>query len=195
MYLASSPYEPNDLEIGVTFGLGLTVLSPYYLSFVNSIGLTGKERVLDFGSGSGICSRHIAHRLTHRGGRLDCVDVSSRWMKTIQQTLKRYDNVEYFLGYLDDLDLEMKSYDLIVSHFVLHEIALAELPQLLISFSRLLNTRGRVVFREPIRKMPDSNELETLAKSSGLRVTSLKQSRMLLGDVMDGVLKLNFCGL
>lgn len=195
MYLASSPYEPNDLEIGVTLGLGLTVLSPYYLSFVNSIGLTGKERVLDFGSGSGICSRYIAHRLTHRGGRLDCIDISSRWMKTIQQTLKRYDNVEYFLGYLDDLDLEMKSYDLIVSHFALHEIPLAELPQLLFSFSRLLNTRGRVVFREPIRKMPDSNELETLAKSSGLRVTSLKQSRLLLGDMLDGVLKLNFCGL
>jgi ubiquinone/menaquinone biosynthesis C-methylase UbiE len=193
--LASSTYEPNDLEIGVTLGLGLTVLSPYYFSFANSIGLTGKERVLEFGSGSGICSRHIAHRLTHRGGRLDCVDISSRWMKTIQRTLKRYDNVEYFLGYLDDMDLEMKSYDVIVSHFVLHEIPLTEIPGLLHAFSRLLNTRGRVIFREPMRKMPNENELEKLAKSSALRVTSLKQSRLLFGDVMDGVLKLNFCGL
>lgn len=193
--MASSSFEPNDLEIGVTLGLGLTMLSPYYLSFVKSIGLTGNERVLDFGSGSGICSRHIAHRLTHRGGRLDCVDVSSRWMKTIQRTLNRYDNVNYFLGNLDDLDLEMKSYDLIVSHFVLHEIPLAELPDLLQNFSRLLNTRGRVIFREPKGKIPKDNDLKELAKSSGLRVTAHKQSRLLLGDVIDGVLKLNFCGL
>jgi ubiquinone/menaquinone biosynthesis C-methylase UbiE len=193
--LASSSYEPNDLEIGITLGLGLTLLSPYYLSFVNTIGLTGKERVLEFGSGSGICSRHIAHRLTHRGGRLDCIDVSSRWMKTIQRTLRRYENVNYYLGNLDDLDLEMKSYDLIVSHYALHKVPIAELSHHLFSFSRLLNTRGRVVFREPMGKMPGNIELEKLAKSSGLRVTSLKQSRLLLGDVMDGVLKLNFCGL
>lgn len=144
LHLDSSPFEPNNLEIGVTLGLGLTVLSPYYLSFVNSIGLTGNERVLDFGSGSGICSRHIARRLSHRGGRLDCVDVSRRWMKTIRRTLKRYDNVNYFLGYLGDLDLEMKSYEVIISHFVLHEIPQAELPELLHTFSRLLNPRGQI---------------------------------------------------
>jgi hypothetical protein len=70
-----------------------------------------------------------------------------------------------------------------------------EIPGLLHTFSRLLNTRGRVIFREPMRKMPNENELEKLAKSSTLRVTSLKQSRLLFGDVIDGVLKLNFCGL
>jgi ubiquinone/menaquinone biosynthesis C-methylase UbiE len=193
--LASSPYEPSEIEIGINLGLGLTLLSPYYLSFVNSIGLTGNERVLDFGSGSGICSRHIAHQLSRRGGRLDCVDVSSRWMRTNQRTLKHYDNVNYFLGDLGDLNLEMKAYDVIVSHFVLHEIPLVEIPGLLHTFSRLLNTRGRVIFREPMRKMPNENELEKLAKSSTLRVTSLKQSRLLFGDVIDGVLKLNFCGL
>jgi ubiquinone/menaquinone biosynthesis C-methylase UbiE len=193
--LASSPYEPNDLEIGVTLGLGLTLLSPYYLSFVNSIGLTGNERILDFGSGSGICSRHIAHRLSHRGGHLDCVDVSSRWMKTLQRTLKRYNNVNFFLGNLNELGLEKKSYDLIVSHFVLHEISGEDLPHLLFNFSQLLNIRGRVIFREPMRKMPHGKELKKLAKSSGLRITSISQSRLLLGDVIDGIFKLDFCVL
>jgi len=195
LYLASSTYEPSDLEIAVTLGLGLTVLSPYYLSFVNSIGLTGKEHVLDFGSGSGICSKHIAHRLTHRGGHLDCIDISSKWMKIIQRTLRRYDNVDFFQGNLGELGLENKSYDLIVSHFVLHEIPNEDLPRLLYTFSQLLNTRGRVVFREPIRKMPDSNKLKKLAKSSGLRVTSLSQSRLLLGDLIEGIFKLDFCGI
>jgi len=195
LYLASSPYEPNDLEIGITLSLGMTLLSPYYLSFVNSIGLTGAENVLDFGSGSGICSRHIAHRLSHRGGHLDCVDVSSRWMRIIQRTLRRYDNVDFFQGNLSEIGLKKKSYDLIISHFALHEIPYKDLPQLFYTFSQLLNTRGRVIFREPMDKMSHSKDLKKLAKSSGLRVTSLNQSRLLLGDVIDGILKLDFCGI
>lgn len=195
MYLASSSYEPNDLEIGVTLGLGMTLLSPYYLSFVNSIGMTGTERVLDFGSGSGICSRHIAHRLSHRGGHLDCVDISSRWMRIIQRTLRRYDNVDFFQGNIIELDLENESYDLIISHFVLHEIPNEDLPRLFYIFSQLLKTRGRVIFREPLGKMPHSKDLRKLAKSSGLRVTSLSQSRLLLGEVIDGTFKLDFCGI
>ncbi len=62
-----STYEPQKLEIYLTLGLGITVLSPYYRGFARSLGLHGDERVLDFGSGSGICSRHIAARL-RRGG-------------------------------------------------------------------------------------------------------------------------------
>ena len=195
MLLADSPYEPNDLEIGVTLGLGLTLLSPYYRSFVTSVGLTGTERVLDFGSGSGICSRHIARRLMHRGGRLDCVDISQRWMETIQRTLKHCENVNFYIGRLGELGLEEKSYDIIVSHFVLHEIHRDDLPDLLHVFSRLLNKRGRVIFREPLREMIGSEDFKDLAKSSGLRVTSIKESRLLSGHVIEGVLKLNFCSL
>jgi hypothetical protein len=38
-------------------------LSPYYCSFARSLSLHGNEQVLDFGSGSCICPRHIAARL------------------------------------------------------------------------------------------------------------------------------------
>lgn len=47
-------YEPPPLEIGLTLALRLTVLSPDYRGFAGGLNLSGSERVLDFGSGSGI---------------------------------------------------------------------------------------------------------------------------------------------
>lgn len=74
--MSLSTYEPPPLEIKITNTMGLSVLSPYYLSFVEGLNLRGDKRVLDFGSGSGVCSRHIAACLKHGSGHLDCVDVS-----------------------------------------------------------------------------------------------------------------------
>ena len=195
MYLANTPGEPNAIEIGVTLGFGLTVLSPYYKSFVESMSLTGHEKVLEFGSGSGLCARHIARRLQRRGGYLDCVDVSRRWMEALQKNLQRSNNVGFHLGELDNLALVEQSYDVIVSHFALHEISREQLPGTLYIFSRLLNNRGRVIFREPLDAMIEAEELRLMAKSSGLRVTSINESKLLIGQVLEGVLKLNFCGL
>jgi ubiquinone/menaquinone biosynthesis C-methylase UbiE len=195
LYLANTPGEPNAIEIGVTLGFGLTVLSPYYQSFVESIGLTGHEKVLDFGSGSGLCARYIARRLQRRGGHLDCVDVSQRWMEALQKNLRRSDNVSFHLGELDNLALVEQSYDVIISHFSLHEISRERLPGTLYAFSRLLNNRGRVIFREPLDAMIEGEQIKLMAKSSGLRVTSINESKLLIGQVIEGVLKLNFCGL
>ena len=58
--MTTSFYEPPALEVGLTLGLGLTLLSPYYRRFARTLNLRGDERVMDFGSGSGICTRHIA---------------------------------------------------------------------------------------------------------------------------------------
>jgi hypothetical protein len=58
--MTHSTYEPTPLEIKITLALGLTVLSPYYRGFARSLNLSGDEGILDFGSGSGVCSRHIA---------------------------------------------------------------------------------------------------------------------------------------
>jgi cyclopropane fatty-acyl-phospholipid synthase-like methyltransferase len=94
--MTTSFYEPPALEIGLTLGLGLTILNPYYWLFARNLNLAGDERVLDFGSGSGICTRHIAVRL-QKDGYLDCVDISRSWMHVISSTLRRFNNVGYHL--------------------------------------------------------------------------------------------------
>lgn len=115
---ALSTYEPSPFEIKITLALGLTVLSPYYQHFVHGLNLRGDEHVLDFGSGSGICSRHIAACLQRGSGQLTCVDVSHGWIQVIRKTLRRYSNVNYHLGHITEIDLSDSAIDMVVIHFV-----------------------------------------------------------------------------
>jgi ubiquinone/menaquinone biosynthesis C-methylase UbiE len=179
-----STYEPPTLEITLTLGLGLTVLSPYYSGFARSLGLRGDERVLDFGSGSGICSRHIAARLRH-GGQLDCVDISHRWMHVIRRTLRRFDNVGYHLGRITTLDLAEAAYDVVVIHFVLHDIPAAERPDVAAALARRLKPGGRLVLREPQGHGLTLDELNRLVTAAGLRTTATAAHRKTMLSVYD----------
>lgn len=185
--------EPGNAEIRITLGLGLSVLSPYYRSFVNTLGLNGHERVLDFGSGSGACSRHIAWQLARRSGRLDCVDISQKWIDTNQRILKRFKNVNYFCGRISELALTDESYDLIVAHYVLYEIASAELQNTMKTLCKLLKPRGMMIIREPSGKGLEMGYLEKIIRAAGFRVVTLKEARVLVGRVIEGRFKLNFC--
>ncbi len=161
-----STYEPTPLEIKLTQWLGTTVLQPYYRSFTRSLGLHGGERVLDFGSGSGVCSRHIADRL-QAGGQLDCVDISRGWMRVIRRTLRRYDNVGTYRGRITTLDLPEAAYDVIVIHFVLHDIPSAERPDVIAALARQLKPGGRLVLREPRDHGLTLDELGRLMAAGG----------------------------
>ena len=97
--------EPTQIEVRLTLALGLTLLSPYYRSFANSLDLNGNESVMDFGSGSGVCSRHIAARLQKSNGKLTCVDISAVWQRVIQKTLRRFKNVCYQQGKIYECDM------------------------------------------------------------------------------------------
>ncbi len=180
-----SIYEPPPLEIKITLGLGLTVLSPYYRSFVHSLKLRGDERVLDFGSGSGICSRYIAARL-QRGGHLDCVDVSRGWMNVIRKTLRRYKNVSYHLGHIAQLDLPESAFDVVVIHFVLHDIPADERREVVHALGRKLKPTGRLIVREPQGHGLSLDELKKLTAVAGLHPSAINARKVTIGQVFDG---------
>jgi ubiquinone/menaquinone biosynthesis C-methylase UbiE len=182
--MALSSYEPPVLEVRLTLALGLTVLSPYYRGFVKSLNLRGDERVLDFGSGSGICSRHTAAHLRH-GGHLACVDVSRGWMDVIRRILRRYDNVSYHPGRITQLDLPESTFDLVVIHFVLHDIPAAERPAVTIALARKLKPGGRLVLREPQGEGLTPEEINQLMGSAGLHPSSTAAHKIAIGAVYD----------
>jgi SAM-dependent methyltransferase len=182
--LTFSSYEPPALEVWLTLGLGLTVLSPYYRGFARSLRLRGDERLLDFGSGSGICTRHIAARL-QRGGRLDCVDVSSGWIKVLRKTLSRYKNVSCHLGHITQLDLPKAAFDLVVSHFVLHDIPGAERPAVVQALGQRLKPAGQFILREPQGEGLSGEELIRLADSTGFQPGHIATRKIGLGAVYD----------
>jgi ubiquinone/menaquinone biosynthesis C-methylase UbiE len=183
--MAASFYEPSSTEIRLTLALGLTILSPYYAGFARSLNLRGDERLLDFGSGSGVCSRHIAAHL--RRGRLDCVDISHGWMGVIRKTLRSYRNVYYHLGHITDLDLPESAFDAVVVHFVLHDISASERPVVVNALARRLKPGGRLVLREPQGEGLEDQELKGLMMGASLAESRFENHKIMIGRVFDGV--------
>ena len=180
-----SSYEPAPLEVKITLALGLTLLNPYYHRFVRDLHLCGDERVLDFGSGSGICSRHIAARLKKGGGKLACVDISHGWMEVVQRLLRHYDNVSYHLGHITEVDLPDSSFDLVVIHFVLHDVPENERLCVLHSLTRRLKPEGRLIVREPEGQGLTLEELNQLATAAGLHHVASSARKLVIGPVFD----------
>jgi ubiquinone/menaquinone biosynthesis C-methylase UbiE len=179
-------YEPSKMEIYLTLGIG-GIIAPFYRSYVNSLPLQEDEKVLDFGSGSGILSRHIAARLERGGGQLTCVDISARWMKIIQRTLRRYNNVTLRLGHITQVDLPDASFDTVLIHFVLHDIPAAERPLIMQTLARKLKPGGRLILREPQGHGLDMPETEALTSAAGLVSQDFEAHKVWLGPVIDGI--------
>ncbi len=70
--------EPNRAEIAFTLLASRFNSGSRYLGFVESIGLKGDEKVLDFGAGWGENTRYIAQRLKGDGS-VTALDVSKQW--------------------------------------------------------------------------------------------------------------------
>lgn len=184
--MEATAYDPTRLEIGLTLGMGLTVLSPYYRAFVDSLNLYGHERVIDFGSGSGVCARHIAARLNKGEGQLDCVDISPGWMRVIRRTLWQHRNVDFHLGDIEDLDLPEDAYDAVVIHFVLHDVPKPERHRIIAALVDKLKPSGRLLLREPVGHGLESDELLKIAEASSLHTASLVEHDVFVGRVIDG---------
>ena len=120
----------------------------YLRRLVASLELTGSERVLDFGSGAGSEALFLARALDH-GGRLSCLDVSPTWLAQARRRLRRQANVEFLLGEATGVALPASTFDVIVAHFVLHDVDPAALPSVLAALARSLRPRGRFLVVEP----------------------------------------------
>lgn len=142
--------EPGSLEIFLTIAAG-RVFSGLYSQYIEGLGLRGHETVLDFGSGSGNPTRHLAQRLLEGGGRVTCVDISKEWMRVAQKQLRKYPNVEYRLGDVATLDIPEECYDAVVMHFVLHDVERHSRPAIMQHLTRKLGDGGRLFIREPLQ--------------------------------------------
>lgn len=181
--------EPSAVDVFVTSVLGYAT-ARRYRSYVNSFGLRGSEWVLDYGSGSGRISRHIAQRLLLGDGHLTCVDVSTVWMNKVRKQLKKYPNVDFKLGDITSLAIDDNAYDVVVVHFVLHHVDERERNEKVRALTEKLRAGGRLFIREPIREGHGTpvDQIQELMKNAGLRECSSRLSRSLvMGPVYEGV--------
>lgn len=159
-------------------GLGNNHLWSFiYTKYIDSLNLDGNESVLDFGSGSGAGSKHLAKNLSN--GRLTCVDVSAYWMKICKKRLSGYHNVEYLLGWLPEFKIEGSSYDMINIHYVLHEIPEELRAAAINEMYRILKKGGRLCIKEPQREgdgIPVS-EIRILMQQASFPETEAKEEK------------------
>jgi ubiquinone/menaquinone biosynthesis C-methylase UbiE len=167
--------EPSPLKVFFTV-LGGYVNSRSYKRYVEGLGPTGNEWVLDYGSGSGRITHHIAERLAPEGGHLTCVDISAVWMDVVKKRLKRYSNVDFKLGDIASLDIPDGAYDVVVVHFVLHHIDADERQKYVNILSRKLKKGGRLFIRDPIREEHGTpvDEIRQLMTNAGLHERSFQ---------------------
>jgi ubiquinone/menaquinone biosynthesis C-methylase UbiE len=143
---------PNAAEVVLTRFALHGVLGGVYRRYVDGMGLRGDEHVLDFGSGSGAAARHLAKRLEAGGGRLTCVDISPGWQRVVRKTLSKYGCVAFELGDIRELDLPVESYDVVLVHWMLHDVPAADRPSVLARLRGLLHPGGQLFIREPTRE-------------------------------------------
>ncbi len=166
--------------------------SGFYRSYVESLGLKGNERVLEYGSGTGAASRHIAPILQKKTGHLTCVDISTVFMNSVKKKMSKYPNVDFMLGDIRILDIKSGSYDMVFMHYVLHDIPEGRRQENVGMLASKLKNGGRICIREPTGEkhgMP-AEEIKRIMTYAGLKeVSSGTGKRTFGGPMFYGVFK------
>jgi len=182
---AARPPEPGRAEAFAARLFTNLLLGPLYRRYVDEMSLRGDERVLDYGCGSGAAARHLAKRLQAGGGHLTCMDVSERWQRTARRALRAYPDVEYRLGDVRTMHLPAASFDVVLVHWMLHDVPPWDRPGIVAELARLLRPGGRLFSREPTNArhgMPAAQMREVFA-AAGLAETLAGEGKApILGD-------------
>jgi len=182
--------EPGRAEAQAARLFTNLLLSPLYRRYVEQLGLRGDERVLDYGSGSGAAARHLARLLEAGGGRLTCMDVSARWQAVLRKVLRAYPDVEGLLGDVRAMGLPAGSFDVVLVHWMLHDVPPWDRPSILAELARLLRSGGRLFTREPTSAkhgMPAA-EVRKLLAAAGLVETRGEEGKIrLIGEYYRGI--------
>ena len=168
--LMSLGYENPTLLYRLVDELGNNRLFSFiYTSYIKTLNLKGDEKVLDFGSGSGAGSRHLAKILQKGDGCLTCVDISSYWTEKAKRRMKKYKNVKFLVGELPDLKLDADSFDTVYIYYALHDVSKDLRNEIVKEFYRILKNEGRLFINKPQRENDGMSvsEIIELMKNNG----------------------------
>ncbi|MDD1769915.1 MAG: class I SAM-dependent methyltransferase [Methanomassiliicoccales archaeon] len=165
----TEPSRREQLGVLLFSKLGRWVV---YKPFVDRIGLKGDERVLDFGSGWGDVTYFVSRVLT-KGGSIVLMDVSSIWQDVAKKRLKKIKGLTFVHSDVFGAGFPDGSFDAIVIHYVLHDIAKEKRGAIIAEMAKKLRPGGYIYINEPVAKqhgMPPE-EIIDLMTSAGLTMT------------------------
>jgi ubiquinone/menaquinone biosynthesis C-methylase UbiE len=142
----------------------------YHPEYVKRLGLSGTERVLEFGSGGGCMSRALAQMLMPDGS-LTCVEISPYWTGKARQRLQGFPPIEYLQGDITRMPVPENHFDAVIIHYALHDVEPAARIDVVSALAKCLRPEGALFIREPSKPehgMPLS-EIRALMRDAGLR--------------------------
>jgi tRNA A58 N-methylase Trm61 len=142
----------------------------YYPSYARSLGFSGFERVIEFGSGGGLLSRPLA-RILQPDGSLTCIESSQYWMTKAQSRLHAFPNIAFLCGDVTRQNLPQDHFDAVVIHFALGRVEVPEQIDVISALARALRPEGRLYIREPMSPGGgiELDTIRTLMTDAGLR--------------------------
>lgn len=180
--------NPSRLDL-LIHSLANRLLAPHaHAPFARRLGLTGTERVLEFGCGGGPMSPYLAEQLPN--GHLTCLDTSKAWLARARERCVEYEDVEFVGEDICEDGVAPGPFDAIVVHLMLHDIPAAGRPPIVQALAERLVEGGRLHIKEPTKDshgMPAS-EIDQLMVTAGLRKLSQERSSSLFtGPLYYGV--------
>lgn len=164
--------NPSKLLV---WGYGLLCPSygrKFYKMLVNTLQLKGAEHILDFGSGAGVLAKKVIKMLNEEG-QLTCLDTSPEFLNKARRKLRKFNNANFLLGDIRNLQIEPSSFDIIITSWVLHHLPTEEITDILKEFNNALKPDGRVVIIEYCHEPHGIAEesLISLLNANSLKVT------------------------
>jgi SAM-dependent methyltransferase len=164
--------EPNRLLAAFQAFTYRMISRTYYRPYIEGLGLSGDERVLEYGSGPGTASKLLAQALPN--GHLTCVDISRVWMGYMKKAAGKYPNIDLMQGDIADMDIPAESYDAVFIHYVIHDVpAGVQREKMSIVLSKL-KKGGKCYIREPTSPTHGiaPEKVRAIMRENGLREIS-----------------------
>ncbi len=141
-----------------------------YKEYIKRFRIKGNEAILEFGCGKGELSKRIVKKL-NKGGYLTCSDISDLSLKDLKIILRKYDNINCFLGDIRKINMDEDIYDMIIINSNLDYISKDERLSYLNFLLRLLKPHGKVFVRQPIstKEGISSTEVRRLMRKAKLK--------------------------
>lgn len=170
--------DPTDFEIAAALLFSRLVRRLKYKPFVKRIGLHGNEEVLDFGAGWGDVAFFISPILKEKG-HVTLLDISLGWQKVAKKRLRRFFNLSFKNADIFSAGIEDGSLDVIVLHFVLHDVNQPERRAIVTELAEKLKPEGYIYLGEPTTKSHgmSAGEIQNLMQAAGLSMDSQIVSR------------------